>query len=56
MNLRQGSMMVQEYGLKFTQLYRYALHMVANFKAQLNMFLYGVSDLVHTEWETSLGS
>ena len=29
MNLMQGKMMVQEYGLKFNQLYRYAPHMVA---------------------------
>ncbi|WMV29404.1 hypothetical protein MTR67_022789 [Solanum verrucosum] len=30
MNLRQGSMSVQEYGLKFTHLSRYATHMVVD--------------------------
>ena len=33
MNLRQGNMTVQEYGLKFNQLSRYAPHMVANSRA-----------------------
>ncbi|KAH0633434.1 hypothetical protein KY284_036220 [Solanum tuberosum] len=49
MNLRQGNMTFQEYGLKFTQLSRYAPHMVADSKVQMNKFLYGVSDLVKTE-------
>ena len=49
MNLRQGNMKVQEYGLKFNQLSRYAPHMVADSRAQMNKFLYGVSDLVKTE-------
>ncbi|WMV32628.1 hypothetical protein MTR67_026013, partial [Solanum verrucosum] len=33
MNLRQGTMSVQEYGLKFTQLSRYAPHMVVDSRA-----------------------
>ena len=41
-NLRQVNMMVHEYGLKFTQLSRYASHMVDDSKAQMNKFLYGV--------------
>ena len=41
-------MTVQEYGLNFNQLSRYAPHMVANSSAQINKFLYGVSDLVKT--------
>ena len=49
MKLRQGNMTVQEYGLKFNQLLRYAPHMVTNFRAQMNKFLYGVSYLVKTE-------
>ncbi|WMV54289.1 hypothetical protein MTR67_047674 [Solanum verrucosum] len=49
MNLRQGNMMVQEYGLKFNQLSMYAPHMVADSRAQMNKFLYGVLDLVKTE-------
>ena len=49
MNLRQGNMTVQEYGLKFNQLSRYSPHMVADSRAQMNKFLYGVSDSVKTE-------
>ena len=33
MNLRQGNMTVQEYGLKFNQLSRYAPHIVADSRA-----------------------
>ncbi|WMV08920.1 hypothetical protein MTR67_002305 [Solanum verrucosum] len=33
MNLKQGSMTVTKYGYKFTQLFRYASHMVANSRA-----------------------
>ena len=51
MNLRQGNMTVQEYGLKFDELSRYDPRMVAYYKAQMNKFLYGVSDLVKTEFE-----
>jgi len=40
----------QEYGLKFTQLSRYASHMVADSRAQMSKFLFGVSDLVKTEY------
>ncbi|WMV33106.1 hypothetical protein MTR67_026491 [Solanum verrucosum] len=46
MNFRQGYMTVQEYRLKFTQLSKYAPHMVANSRAQMNKFMYGVSNLV----------
>ncbi|WMV50554.1 hypothetical protein MTR67_043939 [Solanum verrucosum] len=49
MNLRQGTMSVQKYGLKFTQLSRYAPHMVANPRAQMSKFMFGVLDLVKTE-------
>ena len=42
-------MKVQEYGRKLNQLFRYAPNMVADSKAQINKFLYGVSDLVKTE-------
>ena len=41
MNLRQGNMTVQEYGIKFNQLSRYDPHMVADSRAQMNKFLYG---------------
>ena len=42
-------MTVQGYGLKFNQLSRYALYMVAESRAQMNKFLYVVSDFVKTE-------
>ncbi|KAH0650287.1 hypothetical protein KY284_030199 [Solanum tuberosum] len=54
MNLRQGSMTVQEYRLKFTQLSRYAPHMIDNSRAQMNKFLYGVSNLVKTECKNAM--
>ena len=38
MNLRQGNMTVQVYRLKFNKLSRYAPHMVANSRAQMNKF------------------
>ncbi|KAH0689070.1 hypothetical protein KY289_016428 [Solanum tuberosum] len=54
MNLRQGNMTVQEYGLKFNQLSRYAPQMVAYSRAQMNKFLYGVSYLVKTECRNAM--
>ena len=49
MNLRHGNMTVQEYGLKFNKLSRYARHMVADSRTQMNKFLYRLSDLVKNE-------
>ena len=49
MNLRQGNMSVQEYGLKFNKLSKYAPHIVADSMAQINKFLFGVLDLVKSE-------
>ncbi|WMV09011.1 hypothetical protein MTR67_002396 [Solanum verrucosum] len=54
MNLRQSSMTVQEYGLKFTQLSRYTPQMVVDSRDQMNKFLYGVSDLVKTECRNAM--
>ncbi|KAH0636085.1 hypothetical protein KY290_036497 [Solanum tuberosum] len=54
MNLRHGNMTVQEYGLKFNQLSRYATYMVADSRAQMNKFLYGVSELVKTECRNAM--
>ncbi|MCF7184099.1 retrotransposon gag domain-containing protein, partial [Corynebacterium sp. MC-13] len=36
MNLKQGSMSVREYALKFNQLSKYALHLVANPRSRMN--------------------
>jgi len=47
-------MSVQEYGLKFTHLSKYAPHMVANPSSQISKFLFGVSDLVKTEWSNAM--
>ena len=41
-------MTIQEYGLNFNQLSKNAPHMVADSRAQMNRFLYGVSNLVKT--------
>ena len=38
----------------FTQLSRYVPHMVANSRAQMNMFLYEESDLVKTECRNAM--
>ena len=42
MNLRQGNMKVQEYGLIFSQHSTYATHMVSYSRAHMNKFLYGL--------------
>ena len=42
MNLRKGNMTVKDHGIKFNQLSRYAPHMVADSRAHMNKFLYGV--------------
>ena len=47
-------MTIQEYGLKFNQLSRYGPHMVADSRAQMNKFLYGVLDLVKTECRNAI--
>lgn len=53
MNLRQGSMSVQEYSLKFNTLSKYAPMLVADLRARMNMFISGVSDLIN-ECQTAL--
>ena len=49
-----GNIIVQEYGLKFNQLSTYSPHMVSNSRAQMNKFLYGVSDQVKRECRSSM--
>ena len=53
-SLWQGNMTVQEYEIKFNQLSRYAPHMVADSRAKMNKFLYGVSYLVKIECRTAM--
>ncbi|WMV46481.1 hypothetical protein MTR67_039866 [Solanum verrucosum] len=54
MNLRQGSMSVQEYRLKFTHHCKYSPHMVADLRAQMSKFLFRVSDLVKTKCRNAM--
>uniref|UniRef100_M1DY50 Gag-pol polyprotein n=1 Tax=Solanum tuberosum TaxID=4113 RepID=M1DY50_SOLTU len=48
------AMVVQEYGLKFTQLSSYAPHMVVDSRPQMNNCMYEVSDLVKTECKNAM--
>ncbi|WMV24398.1 hypothetical protein MTR67_017783 [Solanum verrucosum] len=53
-NLHQGNMSVNDYALKFTQLYRYAHTMVADSRARMSKFVSGVSEMVVKEYHTSM--
>ena len=56
-NLRQGNMMVREYSLRFTQLSRYAPHVVADNRAKMSKFVLGVNDsMVNECWSAMLNS
>ncbi|MDV3181182.1 MAG: hypothetical protein Q8830_03070 [Candidatus Phytoplasma australasiaticum] len=52
MNLKQGSMSVREYFLKFNQLSKYAPQLVAEPRSRMNKFVLEVSDLVNEECRT----
>ena len=54
MNVRQGNMIVQEYGLKINSLSMYSLHMVDDFRVEMNKFLYRVLDLVKKEYKNAI--
>ena len=43
-NLRQGNMTVRDYSLRFTQLARYAPHVVADNRSKISKFMSGVSN------------
>ena len=47
-------MIVQEYWLKFNQFSRYAPHIVADSRAQMNKFFYRVSYLVKIELKNAM--
>jgi len=53
-NLRQGSMSVEEYSLKFTLLSKYSPSLVSNPKDKISRFVTGVSDLVKKECHTAM--
>lgn len=46
--------MVKEYSLKFTQLSRYAPHVVANRRAKMSKFALGVNDSMVNEWRFTI--
>ena len=53
-NLRQGNMKVKEYSLKFTQLTRYAPHVVADSRAKMSKFTLGVNDSMVNECRSAM--
>ncbi|WMV24613.1 hypothetical protein MTR67_017998 [Solanum verrucosum] len=53
-NLRQGSMSVEEYSLKFTLLSKYAPSFLSNHRDEMSRFVTGVSDLVMEECCTAM--
>ncbi|XP_049348530.1 uncharacterized protein LOC125813083 [Solanum verrucosum] len=53
-NLRQGSMSVQEYSLKFTLLTMYAPSLVSNSRDEMSRYVKGVSNLVEEECHTTM--
>jgi len=52
-NLRQGSMNVQECALIFTQLSKYAPSVVVEPRDEISRFVMGVSDLLEKECRTT---
>ena len=48
-NLKKGNITVREYSLRFTQLARYAPHVVAENRAKMSKFVSGVNDSVVNE-------
>ena len=53
-NLRQRGMSVKKYGLKFTQLSKHAPTLVSDFRATMNKFVLGISDLVVNECRSAM--
>lgn len=49
LNLKQESRSVWEYTLKFTQLFRYALSMVADMRTRMDLFVSGLSQMTKKE-------
>ena len=47
-------MIVQEYSLKFTQLARYAPHMVADSRSRMSKFVSGVSSSIVKKCKTAI--
>lgn len=49
LNLEQGSMSIQEYNVKFTQLSCYAPMMVANMRDRMSLLVFGLSCLLNKQ-------
>ncbi|MDV3190806.1 MAG: hypothetical protein Q8838_02775 [Candidatus Phytoplasma australasiaticum] len=47
MKVKQGSMSVREYSIKFNKFSKYAPHLFADHRARMNKFVLGVSNLVN---------
>ena len=54
MNLRQGSMTVKEYCLKFNQLAKYAPDLIFDTRASMSKLVIGVSGLILKECRTAM--
>ena len=54
MNLRQGSMTVKEYCLKFNQLAKYVPDLIADPRASISKFVLVVFSLVYKECRTTM--
>ena len=53
-NLKQGSMTVREYSLKFVKLSRYATSLVSNSRDEISRFLTGVAEDLEEECRTAM--
>lgn len=54
LTLKQESLSVHEYGLKFTQLSRYAPEMVADMRSRMSLFVAGLSRLSSKEGRAAM--
>src|ERR1051325_2561195 len=54
MNLKQGTMSVRDFALKFNQLSKYAPHVMADSSSRMNKFVMGVSNLVSEECRSAI--
>jgi len=54
LTLKKDSLSVHEYGLKFTQLSRYAPEMVADMRSRMSLFVAGLSRLSSKEGKTTM--
>ena len=53
-NLRQGSMTVTEYSLKFVKLSRYATSLVSNSRDEISRFLIGIAEDLKEECRVAM--